>query len=53
MRGNIFLDVGKFYINFYISNVENYDGVFVKVGYKGDNDFKYLIDYDKCFKLFN
>lgn len=52
-RGNISLDVGKPYTNPYTSNVENYDGVFAKAGYKGDNDFKYLTDYDKRFKLLN
>lgn len=44
-RCNISLDKNKSYTNPFTNNVEQYDGVFARGGYKGDKDFYYADDY--------
>lgn len=46
-RCNISLDKNKSYTNPFTNNVEQYDGVFAKGGYKGDKDYYYADDYTK------
>ena len=44
-RCNISLDKNKSYTNPFTNNIEQYDGVFARGGYKGDKDFYYADDY--------